>query len=155
MGSAYSRAEDSTLHPPADYRTPRFPSLYNPSQDFHTKVPVRYLFYSQDVFRFTLYWTLIFYAATYGLCGLWAGITAGFRSRRTKRRVLVGFLAMFPFLFFGTMAAVVGAAVVAYVLAAVYSVGSFTMSTWVPFLWGIVQCTISIMGSYSTVLTFM
>jgi hypothetical protein len=96
-------------------------------------------------------------------------------------------LAMLPFWIFGTLIAVVGAGVTGiqavglnfietscsevfssgYVLAAVYSVGSFTMSTydifpapphrgwgtqhppsfrWVPFLWAIVQTSISIMG---------
>ena len=106
-----------------------------------------------DIFRFTLYWTLIFYAATYGLCGVWAGLIAGYASRRKKRRAVTAVLAMLPFWIFGTLAAVVGAAVTGirpvgskrpvlihgafssgYVLAAVYSVGSFTMSTYDIFL---------------------
>jgi len=155
MGSAYSRSLDDTLHPPPGYVVPEFPSLYNPRRDFHNKIPVQYLFSASDIFRFTLYWTLIFYAATYGLCGIWAGLIAGYASHRKKRRAMIAILAMLPFWIFGTLAAVVGSAVTGYVLAAVYSVGLFTMSTWVPFLWAIVLTSISIMGSYSTVLTFM
>lgn len=48
---------------------------------------------------------------TYGLCGVWAGITAGFASRRKKRRALIALLALVPFLFFGVLSALAGSAV--------------------------------------------
>ncbi|KAF8316802.1 hypothetical protein DL93DRAFT_2165923 [Clavulina sp. PMI_390] len=121
MGSGLSR-QDQTLTPPADYRTPPFPSLYNPKRDFNAKTPLLYLFWSHDVFRFTLYWMLIFYAATYGVCGIWAGLVAGFASRRKEKRLLTAVIAAMPFFFFGTLSALVGAAVTGYVLAALYSV---------------------------------
>lgn len=132
MGHGYSKSEDSSLHPPSSYRTPPFPSLYNPRRDFSNKTPVQYLFYSSglshwitvfsnaihlprtksaDVFRFTLYWTLIFYAATYGVCGIWASLIAGYASRRRKKRSLTAILAVLPFLVFGGLSAVVGSAI--------------------------------------------
>lgn len=50
-------------HPPDDYRTPPFPSLYWP-------IVVRagaasYLYSYRDVWRFTLFWTLLIYGAVY------------------------------------------------------------------------------------------
>lgn len=64
-----------------------------------------------DIFRFTLYWTGIFYALTYGLCGIWAALIAGYASRRRKRRAITALLAFLPFLTLGSLSAVVGATV--------------------------------------------
>lgn len=48
---------------PINYETPNFPSLYYPlPAHFHRAY---YLYYTADIWRFTLYWTLIFYAATH------------------------------------------------------------------------------------------
>lgn len=41
------------------------------------------------------------------------------------------------------------------VLAIVYNAGFFVMSTWVPFLWGLIQILVVIMGSYSTMTTIL
>ncbi len=46
---------------PLDYETPPFPSLYWPL-DARPGV-ASYLYYVRDIWRFTLIWTLIFYAA--------------------------------------------------------------------------------------------
>ena len=48
---------------PINYVTPSFPSLYDP-------FPGRsnfayYLYHTRDIWRFTLYWTLIFYICCY------------------------------------------------------------------------------------------
>lgn len=54
---------------PLDYVTPSFPSLYWP-------FPVKgaqsvYLYYTHDIWRFTLLWTLIFFAAVhFAVCSL-------------------------------------------------------------------------------------
>ncbi|GFZ49772.1 hypothetical protein JCM24511_07175 [Saitozyma sp. JCM 24511] len=44
----------------------------------------------------------------------------------------------------------VSATVVGFALAAVYSAGGFVMSTWVPFLWALIQVLVLIISSYST-----
>lgn len=45
---------------PLDYVTPPFPSLYWP---FEVKPgAANYLYFTKDIWRFTLFWTLIFYA---------------------------------------------------------------------------------------------
>lgn len=48
---------------PTDYTTPPFPSLYNPVNVLPGKA--YYLYYASDIWRFTLYWTLIIYAAAH------------------------------------------------------------------------------------------
>lgn len=40
-------------------------------------------------------------------------------------------------------------------IAAIYNAGAYRMSTWVPFLWGLIQALVVIMGSYSTVTTIL
>lgn len=153
MGVSHSRGR--VLSPPAGYVTPKFPSLHNPRLDFNDPGHAPQLYYSKDIFLFTLYWTLIMYAATYGLCGLWAAIISYRSSRRKGRSPMPALLLLLLFLSFGGVSAVLGSAIVGYVLAALYSVGYFTMSTWVPFLWALVQTLIAIMGSYSTIVILL
>lgn len=55
---------------PINYDVPPFPSLYDvfPSR----RGTSQYLYYTQDIWRFTLYWTFIFYAATHLSAAAWA-----------------------------------------------------------------------------------
>jgi len=59
--------------------TPPWPSLYNPGVEIlhieHHKpiqVSAAYLYRVKDIFRFTLYWTLIFYTPIFLACGSYA-----------------------------------------------------------------------------------
>jgi hypothetical protein len=49
---------------PINYEVPSFPSLYDPLPSHHHH-QAYYLYYTTDIWRFTLLWTLIFYAATH------------------------------------------------------------------------------------------
>ncbi|KAF8757521.1 putative transmembrane protein 170 [Rhizoctonia solani] len=79
-----------------------------------------------EIYRFTLYWTLIFYASSFALCGTFALLVRGLAKRRAPKLFVTVVLA---FILTGTFFAVVGSAIVGYVLAAIYSVGYFSMST--------------------------
>lgn len=48
---------------PINYEVPSFPSLYDPLPSHHQQA--YYLYYTKDIWRFTLFWTLVFYAATH------------------------------------------------------------------------------------------
>lgn len=48
---------------PINYQVPEFPSLYDPLPSHHKQA--FYLYYTSDIWRFTLYWTLIFYAISH------------------------------------------------------------------------------------------
>ncbi|CAE6426212.1 unnamed protein product [Rhizoctonia solani] len=123
------------LTPPPGYVVPSFPSLYDPRFEFGDSDPnnpppgTHYLYNSFDIYRFTLYWTLIFYASSFALCGTFALLVRGLSKRRAPKLFVTVVLA---FILTGTFFAVVGSAIVGYVLAAIYSVGYFSMSTWVP-----------------------
>lgn len=58
---------------PINYQIPEFPSLYDPLPAHHKEA--YYLYYTKDIWRFTLYWTLIFYAATHLTVAGWAVLT--------------------------------------------------------------------------------
>jgi len=65
--------------------TPPWPSLYNPALEIihiehhsPTQAGAAYLYHAHDIFRFTLYWTLIFYTPPFLVCGLYAFWNYGF-----------------------------------------------------------------------------
>lgn len=43
---------------PDDYTTPKFPGLYSFKQAFNSP---QYLYHSRDIWRFTLFWTIIIF----------------------------------------------------------------------------------------------
>ena len=55
---------------PINYQVPPFPSLYEIFPAGHAKA--HYLYYIQDIWRFTVYWTLILYAITHLSVAVWA-----------------------------------------------------------------------------------
>ncbi|KAJ7261887.1 hypothetical protein C8J57DRAFT_1450832 [Mycena rebaudengoi] len=69
--------------------TPSWPSLYNPGIELlhiphHEPVQLggAYLTHPRDVFRFTLYWNLIFYTPIFLVCGLYAFLNFTFPPAR-------------------------------------------------------------------------
>ncbi|KAG9004021.1 hypothetical protein FRB94_002730 [Tulasnella sp. JGI-2019a] len=180
MGNHLSHnAWDNTLTPPPGYVVPSFPSLYNPGRELGDSDGLTkgayYLYYSKDIYRFCLYWTLILYVPLFFLCGLYGAVVHVISKQRQsrKRRSLsprerrdgtagggyrtsgLIFLVPVGYLLAGMLFGAISSAVVGYALAAVYSVGLFSMSTWVPFLWSMVVTLVTIMGSYSTILTIL
>ncbi|PAV19976.1 integral membrane [Pyrrhoderma noxium] len=75
-------------------QSPSWPSLYNPAVDL---IPVAheaavqprgvYLYNVDDIFRFTFYWTLIFYIPVFVLCGIIAFINIAFAPNPYKNRL--------------------------------------------------------------------
>ncbi|KAG8930681.1 hypothetical protein FRC02_003783 [Tulasnella sp. 418] len=161
MGNGISTsAADNTLEAPEGYIVPPFPSLYNPRHEFLKRLHdnsdpppgTYYLYKSEDIFRFTLYWTFILYCPIFLIAGSYALLIHTF----TKRHVSI-FSLLTPVLYLvvSLFWASIGAAIIGYVLAAVYSVGLFSMSTWVPFLWALVLTLVTVMSSYSTIITIL
>ncbi|KAK4934103.1 hypothetical protein LTR66_015725 [Elasticomyces elasticus] len=139
--------------PPLSYETPGFPSLYWPF-NAAPSAP-QYLYSLHDIWRFTLYWTLITVLAAHFLVSLVAVIsqfvTAYSRHRflrsqegkklTPKNRKLFGekplqecatwvWLVPLIYLTIGGLEALLGGSIVGLVLGAVYNSGYFRMRSW-------------------------
>ncbi|KAI5840060.1 hypothetical protein DFP73DRAFT_196229 [Morchella snyderi] len=127
----------SSVAPPG-YDTPPFPSLYWPINP--KPGTAAYLFYSTDIWRFTTFWTLIVYAAFHLAAGIWA-----FAMHPTKLSFGVPFL----YAILGGIEAAMSGTIVGFILAAVYNAGFFRMSTWIPFVWSIINVMVLLISSFS------
>ncbi|KAJ8468192.1 hypothetical protein ONZ51_g9795 [Trametes cubensis] len=193
---------------------PSWPSLYNPLIELFPlqhRDPIqpsgRYLHDPHDVFRFTLYWTLIFYTPSHIICGTYALLNLAFPPPRaphkthkrngsrtntngaesiplrrfTDRQLSTGLgsdaqsqlrlpsrsppakqnerrsrltFAILVFIVFATLAvagAVVGSAIIGYVLAGLFKAAKYNMSTWIPFIGGLLQTLVGFLGLWPTV----
>ncbi|WOO82165.1 putative protein [Vanrija pseudolonga] len=74
------------------------------------------------------------------------------RRQRTRRRPPLYLVLIIPLLMgaIAAFVALVSGTVVGFALAAVYSSGGFSMSTWVPFMWALIQVVVLIISSYSS-----
>ncbi|KAI0675997.1 hypothetical protein C8Q78DRAFT_362351 [Trametes maxima] len=193
---------------------PSWPSLYNPLIELFPlqhRDPIepsgRYLHDPHDVFRFTLYWTLILYTPAYALCGTYAFLNLAFpplrialttraprpdsgpshrsvggesiplrrysrqpgpggraqgqgartpaKQNERRSRLTFALLVLFVFAVFAVAGAVVGSAVVGYVLAGLFKSAKYNMSTWVPFIGGLLQTLVGFLGLWPTVIDFI
>ncbi|KAL1928010.1 hypothetical protein VTP01DRAFT_3415 [Rhizomucor pusillus] len=136
---------------------PPWPALYWPfSSDFDAAnliadVP-HSLYYLRDIWKFTVIWSVIFGLAVYLPAGMWAFLM--FAKARTLRWYT---LIMIPFIFVvaGSLASFVTGSIIGVALALVYNSGFFVMSTWIPFLWSLIQILVVMAGSYSTITTIL
>lgn len=131
-------------HVPPDYQSPSFPALYWPPQNH---IPEGSLYYVYDIWRFTLIWTLIIYAIFHvGAAAVALVIQLGRGPSRSWR-----YLWTIPISYLVTAAveAVVAGSLVGLLVGAVYTGGSFWMSTWIPFVWGWANVIVLIISSFS------
>ena len=157
---------------PLSYSTPAFPSLYWPF-DADPGTP-QYLYSLTDIWRFTLYWTFLTIGAAHLVVSLWAVLmqfsTAYQRHRylhhtpegaalSAKNKKLLGekpiqecvtwvWLIPLIYMVIGGIEALLGGTLVGLVLGAVYNAGYFRMSTWTPFIWGVVNMLVLIIGGF-------
>ena len=124
--------------------------LYHPNGEFNTRLLHVYrIFLCSEIFRFTLYWTLIFSLPLYFISGIFAFFNITFPpSRRStpfsypetgyentvhrvtpRSRLTFSILVLLLFLTLSLLNAVIGAAVVGYVLAGLFRAAGFNMST--------------------------
>ncbi|KII87172.1 hypothetical protein PLICRDRAFT_42820 [Plicaturopsis crispa FD-325 SS-3] len=170
---------------------PTWPSLYNLGIEIDqlqghnpTQPGGHYLYHANDIFRFTLYWTLAFYTPAFILCGIYAFFNLAFppargasysayayssypmlplvptqsasgskppRTNARRSRVTFAILVLLTYLVVGLAGAVLGAAIGGYVLAGLFRAGHFNMSTWVPFIWVLIQVFVGFLGLWPSV----
>ncbi|OQE20602.1 hypothetical protein PENSTE_c013G09393 [Penicillium steckii] len=124
---------------PINYNVPSFPSLYDPLPS-HGK-EAYYLYYTTDIWRFTLYWTLVFYCASHLTV---AGCTVLTHARNWS---VIWLVPLFYIVVAGLEGLLAGS-IVGLVLGAVYQAGNFRMSTWLPMVWGGVNVMVLVVTSF-------
>ncbi|KAK0646175.1 hypothetical protein B0T16DRAFT_458124 [Cercophora newfieldiana] len=126
---------------PPGYTTPPFPSLHIPPQD-----PKWSLYTVSDIWRFTLLWTLILFGLFHlGAAGIAVLMQVG------KRRSNWKYLWLVPLVYamIAGVEAIMAGSVVGVIVGASYVAGNFTMSTWIPFVWGWVNVLVLIVSSFT------
>ncbi|ORX94293.1 hypothetical protein BCR34DRAFT_225879 [Clohesyomyces aquaticus] len=125
---------------PPGYESPQFPSLYWP-------LPVRgaqayYLYHPTDIWRFTTYWTLLFFAAIHVAAAGWACLVQW-------RNWKIIWVAPVLYVVVGGFEGLIAGSIVGGLLGGVYNAGYFRMSTWVPFVWALVNALVLILSSFA------
>jgi len=156
---------------PLSYETPSFPALYWP---VHANPgDPRYLYFLSDIYRYTLYWTLITIVAAHSCVATWAVLMqfASATQRRkylnspqgkalsVKNRNLIGenpigetmswvWIVPVVYIVIGASEALLAGSLVGLVLGAIYNAGYFRMSTWTPLLWGVINMLVLVVSSF-------
>ncbi|KAI5965261.1 uncharacterized protein KGF55_001481 [Candida pseudojiufengensis] len=139
---------------PIGYTTPEFPSIFWPIGPTRQSYLNSYLYYSWDIWRFTVYWSLILSGSLYFCVGSLAMLSSIINNYRHKIPIqsfkIITFIFVFLFyIFIGLLKGFIGGAIIGVILAAIYQAGSLTMSCWIPLTWSIAQILYDIASSYS------
>ncbi|CAK9439458.1 uncharacterized protein LODBEIA_P35680 [Lodderomyces beijingensis] len=140
---------------PIGYNTPEFPSLFWPVGPARPSYLNSFLYYSWDVWRFTVYWSLILSGGLYFCVGVIASVSSIVNNYRHKLPVgapkMISTVTIILFyVFVGLLKGFIGGAIIGIILAAIYQAGSLAMSAWIPLTWSIAQLLYDITSSYST-----
>lgn len=130
---------------PVGYSVPQFPSLSLPINSNNFKVS--YLYFTYDIWRFTLFWTLILYMVFHLVAATWACIM--------RRKVFGSIWIVGTYVLLGGIQAFASGSITGLLLAAIYQSGMFEMSTWIPFVWGMIQVLFLVITSYSMTSTIL
>lgn len=127
---------------PVGYKPPSFPSLYWPIGE---NVSLHVIYYVSDIWKFTLYWSLIFNFGFYAIAGLWASIS--------HKKQAGGLWILVLYCTYGGVQGVASGTITGFLIGSIYLAGLFSMSTWIPFCCAVVQIlydfTVSFIGSAS------
>ncbi|KAJ7609023.1 hypothetical protein FB45DRAFT_805772 [Roridomyces roridus] len=173
--------------------SPSWPSLYSPGVEIvhiehnDPEQPTGvYLSHPVDVFRFTLYWTLIFYTPIFLFCGVYAFLNLTFppnprtsvlreasdesayplltipyspreadtpllrppkrKPNEGRSRTTFALLVLLTFIALSLLGAAIGSAIVGFVLALIYRLAKYNLSTWVPFIWSVIYVLVGLLS---------
>ncbi|ODV79212.1 uncharacterized protein CANTADRAFT_51857 [Suhomyces tanzawaensis NRRL Y-17324] len=150
----------SSVNIPIGYIRPHFPSLYWPLGASLLRYQQSFLYYGVDIWRFTVYWSLIMFGGFYIVAALIAVFNVEFNNRRhhlqplSRKRagtLIFGLL----YVVIGSFKGFVSGAVVGLMLSAIYRAGTLSMSTWIPLSWAIAAVLFDVCSSYLTTLSVM
>jgi len=125
---------------PANYTVPPFPSLFWPPQSSSI-----ILYELDEMWKFTLFWTLILYGLFHlGAVGVAVLMQGGKRMSSWKYLWLVPVV----YALIAGAEALIAGTLVGLIVGASYLVGGFFMSTWIPFVWGWVNVLVLVVSSF-------
>jgi len=132
---------------PPDYTVPPFPSLYWP-------FPVRngfsanayYLYRAADIWRFTVVWTLLFLGTLHIATSSYAVVILG---RSTSKNWRIVWVVVLIYCLVAGLEGLLAGSIVGGLLGGVYNAGYFRMSTWIPFVWGLINSMVLILGGFA------
>ncbi|KAF1983093.1 hypothetical protein K402DRAFT_424101 [Aulographum hederae CBS 113979] len=129
-----------TSNIPLDYIPPQFPSLYWPFPISGTQAV--YLYNPSDIWRFTLLWTLICFAAVHLAASGYAVVV------QWKNWKIIWVVPVIYAVVGGAEAFIAGS-VIGGLTGAIYNAGYFRMSTWIPLAWGVTNTLVLILSSFA------
>lgn len=124
---------------PVGYVVPEFPSLHFPIGS--PEYDVSFLYYTNDIWRFTFLWSIIFSFAFHGGAAVVAILS--------HRKVMGAVWILLVYGFIAGIYGIISGTVSGFLLAAIYRAGMFSMSTWIPFAWGLMMTLYLVITSYS------
>lgn len=130
---------------PIGYNVPSFPSLHTPGEGHIYQLS--YLYYTFDIWRFTLYWSLIF-SVSFHLCAALMAIIM-------HKKVVGSIWILVVYLGIAGVESFISGSIIGLLIAAIYKAGMFGMSTWIPFVWGLIQILFMVITSYSMMSTVL
>ncbi|GAA5917211.1 hypothetical protein JCM6882_002259 [Rhodosporidiobolus microsporus] len=122
--------------PPDGYVEPSWPGLYTPLTG-----SAQYLYTPEQIWRFTLYDTLVLTGSVYFFSGCWCALNF------SKRHPRLALLAPLVWSATGLVLAFIGATICGYCLAALANAAFLRLSTWTPALWALIQTLILVLSS--------
>ncbi|KAJ8056835.1 hypothetical protein LXG23DRAFT_14480, partial [Yarrowia lipolytica] len=137
----------STYSVPIGYKVPPFPSLYWPAGSSERLYEVSSLYYTYDIWRFTVLWTIILFCCFHFIAGMWASLV--------KRDFKNGLIIMFLYIGIAGIEAIVSGTIVGLIITGVYRAGLCSVSTWIPLVWAVVQILWMVFTSYSMMNVFL
>lgn len=149
----------SSLNVPIGYTTPKFPLLYWPLGPTGSEYSQLVLYYAVDVWEFTVVWFMIWFVGFYLVSGLIASLNHILHYKRNdyapNRLWFSDYLwhagvIICSYMVTGAIIAFIAGSVVGLLISAIYKAGSMTMSTWIPFTWGLVGILYDICSSFLT-----
>ncbi|ODV90185.1 hypothetical protein CANCADRAFT_102862 [Tortispora caseinolytica NRRL Y-17796] len=106
-----------------------------------------FLYYTKDIWLFTVYWTMILFAAFHTAASCYAAYCL--------KNFKWGLVLIATYLVVSIVEAFFSGSVIGFMLAAVYNTGSFPMSTWIPLVWAVIQVLFVVATSYQNMATIL
>lgn len=131
------------VHAPVGYVTPPFPSIYWPFGTYRDEFKHAYLYYTSDVWKFTTIWAIILCAGLHTVAAACIAFT-----RWRKRRARTTLWICLAYIIWGAFNGFVAGSVIGVIIAALYNSTQFRVTTWIPFVWGVIILIYAIVSSY-------